>query len=97
MLTVTDNAVKRFKILLQEKSGENCGIRIFTAGGGCCGPSIAMDIADKAEGGDETLDNNGLKIFLEKEAVNLLGGATIDFSDNEGFIITGMPRSSCCS
>ncbi len=96
MLTVTDNAVERFKKMLQENSGENCGIRIFAAGGGCCGPSMAMDMAEKAESGDETIDVSGLKIFLDIEAGKLLGGATIDYSDQQGFIITGMPRASCC-
>lgn len=97
MLTVTDIAVERFKKLLQEKNSENGGIRIFAAGEGCCGPSLAIDIADNAESGDEILDKDGIKIFLEKRAGNLLGSATIDFTDSQGFIITGMPRTSCCS
>ena len=96
MLTLTDNAVKRFKEILGEKKGNDYGIRIFAAGGGCCGPSLAMDIVEGAEKGDATLEKNGVKGFLEKEANKLLLEATIDFSDKRGIIISGMPRSSCC-
>ena len=55
-----------------------------------------MDIADGAKKGDVTLEKGGVKVFLEKEASKLLSEAAIDFSDDRGFIISGMPRSSCC-
>lgn len=55
-----------------------------------------MDIADNAMRGDVTLEKGGLKVFLEKEANKLLAKATIDFSDEKGIIISGMPQSSCC-
>jgi len=56
-----------------------------------------MDIADGAKEGDETLEKGGLKVFLEKEANKLLSEATIDFSDQQGFMINGMNKtSSCC-
>ncbi len=56
-----------------------------------------MDIANSAYDGDVTVEKDGLKVFLEKEANKLLSDATIDFSDEKGFVITGIPRSSCCS
>lgn len=55
-----------------------------------------MDIANSADEGDFTIEKEGLKVFLEKRAHDLLSNATIDFSDNQGFAITGMPRSTCC-
>ncbi len=57
---------------------------------------MAMDIADGAEKGDVTLEKDGVKVFLEKEANRLLSEATIDFSDERGFIISGMQQTSCC-
>ena len=97
MLTLTDNAVKRFQKILEEQNEKNTGIKIFMSEGGCCGPSLAMDVADESKDGDATIEINGLKIFVEKEAGDLLANATIDFSDDQGFTIRGMPRSSCCS
>ena len=54
-----------------------------------------MDIANVAEDGDITLENDGLKIFLAKDADIMLSEATIDYSDEQGFAITGMAQSSC--
>ncbi len=97
MLTLTDNAVKRFKEMLVKNKANDYGIRIFASGSGCCGPSLAMDIAKGAEKEDTTLKKNGLKVFLEREAHTLLSEATLDFSDQRGFILSGLQQSSCCS
>jgi Fe-S cluster assembly iron-binding protein IscA len=57
-----------------------------------------MGVAPDPEDGDLTLEKDGLKVFLDKEANNMLLNATIDFSDDQGFAITGMNQSSCsCS
>ena len=56
-----------------------------------------MGIAKEAAKGDTTLEKDGVKIFLEKEANGLLAEGTLDFSEQQGIIISGMPRNSCCS
>jgi len=56
-----------------------------------------MDIANDAKNGDVTLEKDGLKVFLEQEAYRLLSSATIDFAEGQGFLVTGMTQSSCCS
>lgn len=57
-----------------------------------------MDIADSAARGDEILEMDGLKVFLEKEANKQLLNATIDYNDTRGFVISGQQQgsSSCC-
>ena len=54
-----------------------------------------MDIAKDAEEGDVIIDKAGVKVFLERGADSLLSNATVDYSDMQGFIITGTPQSSC--
>jgi len=54
-----------------------------------------MDIAKAAQAGDLTLEKDGLKVFLEERANQMLATTTIDFSDNQGFVLTGMQQSSC--
>jgi Fe-S cluster assembly iron-binding protein IscA len=56
-----------------------------------------MDIANDAKSGDITLEKDGLKVFLEQEAYKLLSSATMDFTDEQGLLVTGMSQSSCCS
>lgn len=54
-----------------------------------------MDIAEGPGNGDATIEKGGIKVFLEKKANALLAEATIDFSDDQGFIINGTQQSSC--
>jgi Fe-S cluster assembly iron-binding protein IscA len=56
-----------------------------------------MDIAKAAQAGDKTLEQDGLKVFLEERANAMLMSTTIDFNDNQGFVLTGMQQSSCGS
>ena len=56
-----------------------------------------MDIAKAAQRGDATLEVNGLKVFLEERAQDMLMNTNIDFQENQGFVLTGMQPSSCGS
>ena len=95
MFNLTDNASKRFKEFLEQEGVSDSGIRIFLVPGGWR-PSLAMDIANAAEDNDIIIDRDGLKVFLAKEANNLFSDATIDFLEEQGFVIKGMPQSSSC-
>jgi Fe-S cluster assembly iron-binding protein IscA len=54
-----------------------------------------MDIAKAPQAGDTTLDVQGLKVFLEERAMGMLMSTSIDFMENQGFVLTGMQPSSC--
>jgi len=56
-----------------------------------------MDIAKAAVQGDITLEKDGLTLFLEQRANEMLNTTTIDFVEAQGFVLTGMPQSSCGS
>jgi Fe-S cluster assembly iron-binding protein IscA len=56
-----------------------------------------MDIAKAAQAGDTIVEHEGLKVFLEERAKAMLSATTIDFNENQGFVLTGMQESSCGS
>ncbi len=55
---------------------------------------MAMGMAEGAEKGDVVLENDGVKVFLEKTANKILSGVTMDYSHNEGIIVSGIIRPS---
>ena len=55
-----------------------------------------MDIAKAAAQGDITLEKDGLKLFLEQRANDMLNTTLIDFVEAQGFVLTGMQQSSSC-
>ena len=56
-----------------------------------------MDIAKAAVPGDITIEKEGLKLFLEQRANDMLNTTSIDFVEAQGFVLTGMQQSSCGS
>lgn len=99
MLQLTPSAIAEFKSLLQRKGKEGRAIRIFTMGSGCCGPAVGMDMVEKPQPGDLTMDQEGLSIHLEAKAAGVLEGVTIDFisaGPKQGFIIRNPAGGSCC-
>lgn len=56
-----------------------------------------MDVAKVAQAGDITLEKNGLKVFLEDRANQMLDTTVIDFAEGQGFVLSGMKqdKSSC--
>jgi iron-sulfur cluster assembly protein len=99
MLEITPKAIQEFKQILKGKGNEGKTIRIFSIGGGCCGPSVGMDVVEKGQHDDETIDHDGLVVYLEKTASQALDGVTIDFSNDaprKGFMIKHPAGGSCC-
>lgn len=100
VITITDVAAEKAKQILTAEGKGDWGLRVYTAEGGCCGPSYGMDIDEKAAEGDETIEKNGLNVFMDKGTLKKLDGMTIDFIDEgerQGFILTGGNAPSCSS
>lgn len=98
MLEVTEAAVKEFKRLIAESGAEGSGVRIFEAGGGCCGPQYGLDISEKGEAGDILFNKDGLNVYLDAAASAGLAEATLDHAGEgpqPGFVILGLPKKAC--
>ena len=55
-----------------------------------------MDIAKAAQAGDMTFEKDGLRVFLEERAGQMLASTSIDFAEGQGFVLTGMQQESSC-
>lgn len=100
MLKISDSAAEKAKEILKAEGKEGWGLRIFVQGSSCCGPSYGMDIDENAAAGDETVEKNGLKVFVNKETSASLSDKEIDYVSNdrgEGFVINGGEAPSCGS
>jgi iron-sulfur cluster assembly accessory protein len=101
MFTITDIAAEKAKEVLEAEGKAEWGLRIFLSGSSCCGPSFGMDIDEDSRDGDEVVEHNGLRVFVDQNTVGQIKGMTIDFIDdgqNQGFIIKGQAQqgpSSC--
>lgn len=100
MVTITDSAAEMAKKILTTEGKTGWGLRVYIAGGGCCGPSYGMDIDENPTENDEVVEKNGLRVFVDKEASQKLDGMNIDYveeGERQGFVLTGGKASSCSS
>ena len=98
MVTISETASVKVKEILKAEGKPDWGLRIYTVGSGCCGPSYGMGINENPSEGDVVVEKDGLKVFFDKETLESLGDRIIDYmkDDNgEGFIVTGGQAPSC--
>jgi iron-sulfur cluster assembly protein len=88
MLTMTDNAVMVIRDLaVQQDVAEGGGLRIAadTDAG-----SLTIELVPQPVQGDEVVDNQGARIFLDSDAAELLNDTAVDASvDDEGVVQFG--------
>jgi iron-sulfur cluster assembly accessory protein len=92
VLTITEKAAEKAKAILEVEGKDNWGIRIFVDGESCCGLSYGLDLQEEQMPGDEVVEKNGLKVFMDKQTLGTLTGRQFDYyvgEEGEGFIFTG--------
>ncbi len=98
-VVITDAAVEKIKALMKGEAKVGHALRVAVVSGGCSGMSYELSFVPKENTGDIAMEKNGLKIFLDPESVEFMGGATIDFIDTlqeSGFKIHNPKAKSGC-
>jgi iron-sulfur cluster assembly accessory protein len=78
-VTLTAKAVEMVKDAIAREGLEGHGIRIGVMGGGCSGFQYAMDFEKEPKADDFTLEQDGVKIFVDPMSHMYLQGVTIDY------------------
>ena len=100
LIALTDLAVERFRrVMAQEKLDADYGVRIAVANGGCSGMSYSMSFENQARADDAVIEQDGLKIFIDKQSSPYLQGVTIDYVvglHKEGFKFLNPKATRTC-
>ena len=99
MITVTDNAVRQLRILLESRpEAEHKGLRVGIAKGGCSGLQYEMSL-DSQKAGDSIVEKEGVEFLIGSESADYLRGATLDYRDEltgTGFWIENPNAARTC-
>ncbi len=82
MLAFTEKAQGKVKEILEGQPDSFEGIRVQVVGGGCSGFQYHMGFESKANGGDEILELNGFKVFVDRGSLIYLDGTEVDFIES---------------
>ncbi len=78
-IALTDKAVEMVKDAMQREGLQGYGIRVGVMGGGCAGFQYSMDFEQAAKDGDITVEQQGIKLYVDSMSSMYLQGVTIDY------------------
>jgi iron-sulfur cluster assembly accessory protein len=101
MINVTPSAAEKITELLTEENKLDAGLRVFVQGGGCSGFQYGLMIeeGEAKTDADQTIESNGVRLFVDPISVRYLKGAEVDFVESlagGGFTIRNPNAKSTC-
>ncbi len=78
-LTLTPAATQAVKDILAQRNLEGYALRVYVAGGGCCGVNFGMALDNNFRDADTTFETNGIKVVVDEVSIDYLRNATVDF------------------
>jgi iron-sulfur cluster assembly protein len=78
-ITLTTAASDAVKDILNERKLEGYALRVYVAGGGCCGVNFGMALDNNFRDIDTTFEVNGVKVVVDEVSIDYLQGANIDY------------------
>ena len=79
VVTLSAAASDAIKNIFTERNLEGYALRVYVAGGGCCGVNFGMALDNNFRDLDTTFESNGVKVVVDEVSIDYLRGATIDF------------------
>ena len=83
IITLSDNAAQRIKEIMANTKEPSIGVRIGVKSGGCAGMSYVMEYAKSSNSKDEVIEDKGVKVLIDPNAVMYLLGTEMDYKKEE--------------
>lgn len=100
MIKVNDRAKEKIMSLLSEEGRTSESfVRVGVKGGGCSGLMYDLDFDSELQEGDKLIEDNNIKIVVDKKSVLYLVGTELDFTDGlngKGFNFINPNASRTC-
>jgi len=99
-MQLTQAAAGKVKELLQEEGRDDIALRVAVQPGGCSGLRYAMYLDDQLGDADDTQEQHGVRLVIDRMSVPYLSQATIDFVDTleaSGFTIDNPMAQGTCA
>jgi len=99
MIKISDSAKKRLHYLLEQDVEKKSFVRVGVESGGCSGLSYKLEFDDAKKNDDELIEDNGVKLLVNKKSFLYLVGTTLEFSDGlngKGFVFNNPNASRTC-
>ena len=83
VIKLSDNAANRIKEIMSKADNTAIGVRVGVKSGGCAGMSYMMEYAKEAKKNEEVIEDKGVKVFIDPNAVMYLLGTEMDYKKDK--------------
>ena len=83
VIKLSDNAANRIKEIMSKADNTAIGVRVGVKSGGCAGMSYMMEYAKEAKKNEEVIEDKGVKVFIDANAVIYLLGTEMDYKKDK--------------
>jgi iron-sulfur cluster assembly accessory protein len=100
MVALTETAAGKVKELLEQEGRFDIALRVAVQPGGCSGLRYAMFLDDELSDADETAEQFGVRVVVDRMSIPYLKEAKIDFVDSleaSGFTIDNPMATGSCA
>ncbi len=100
MITVSENAKQHaLELMKAENKPEGSFIRVGVEGGGCSGLSYKLEFDNNMKEGDQSFEDKGIKIVVDRKSFLYLVGTELEFSgglNGKGFVFKNPNANRTC-
>ena len=83
VIKLSDNAANRIKEIMSKADNKTIGVRVGVKSGGCAGMSYIMEYAKESKKNEEVVEDKGVKVFIDANAVMYLLGTEMDYKTDK--------------
>ena len=79
IIRLSDSAADRIKQIMSKAESSAIGVRVGVKSGGCAGMSYIMEYAKEIKPNEEIIEDKGVKVLVDPNAVMYLLGTEMDY------------------
>ena len=83
IIKLSDNAASRIKEIMSNAEKNALGVRVSVKSGGCAGMSYVMEYSKEINPSDEVIEDKGVKVFIDSNAIMYLLGTEMDYKTDK--------------
>ena len=83
IISLSENAAKRIKEIMSGAEKNSLGVRVGVKSGGCAGMSYVMEYAKESKKNEEVIEDKGVKVFIDANAIMYLLGTEMDYKKDK--------------
>ena len=98
-ISITKEAAEHSRHFAEQAGKPDSNLRVGVKGGGCSGLTYILDLVDEPIEGDKTIEEHGIKLFVDRKSYVFLAGTSLEYSgglNGKGFVFNNPNAKTTC-